>query len=511
MLPSELLSIRRWKKFIRPKFASINSRNIAIVKEILTIYQRNIGNKKREIQADLLALENLAGNYKFIRGIATLIERKCKFASNVSLNPVEVRRTVFSISAEQGIPLTSEEREKILQQAAERMGVSSQEIEATLYADLDSEKVLVSIGEFLPEELIRQYNLSLAQTLLFSCTKLAFSVTRNWQKIFRAIKFHGLIYTISKFGSKILVEVDGPLSLFKLSRRYGTALAKLLPEIVSQPFWEINAQILYKKTNELLTFNLNSTRHAWLFPKRQIIESYDSSVEEDFANRFKALKTGWTITREPEPIITGTTVMLPDFAFAKGKNKIYLEIVGFWTKEYLRKKIEKLKELQNVPMILAVNEELACEKLERIPGVNLFYYKKRIPLEPIIETLNKLEKQMIAEETATFSIRVTEPIITVKELAQKTGLLEKTIIKNKEKIPTHILVGEAFIEKTILQQIRRKLQENLADKETPLMEVIDLLHEYHLPDPVSVLRFCGFKILWRGISPADAVVIKEQK
>ncbi|HDH45587.1 MAG TPA: DUF790 family protein, partial [Thermococcus sp.] len=199
MLPSELLSIRRWKKFIRPKFASINSRNIAIVKEILTIYQRNIGNKKREIQADLLALENLAGNYKFIRGIATLIERKCKFASNVSLNPVEVRRTVFSISAEQGIPLTSEEREKILQQAAERMGVSSQEIEATLYADLDSEKILVSIGEFLPEELIRQYNLSLAQTLLFSCTKLAFSVTRNWQKIFRAIKFHGLIYTISKF------------------------------------------------------------------------------------------------------------------------------------------------------------------------------------------------------------------------------------------------------------------------------------------------------------------------
>ncbi len=64
-------------------------------------------------------------------------------------------------------------------------------------------------------------------------------------------------------------------------------------------------------------------------------EVYDSRVEQDFAYRFKALHTGWTVTREPEPLPVGNRVMIPDFALQKGGLKVYLEVMGFWTPRYL--------------------------------------------------------------------------------------------------------------------------------------------------------------------------------
>jgi predicted nuclease of restriction endonuclease-like RecB superfamily len=45
--------------------------------------------------------------------------------------------------------------------------------------------------------------------------------------------------------------------------------------------------------------------------------------------------TGWTLRREPEPLIAGTHVMMADLAFERDGMRVYLEVVGFWTPEYL--------------------------------------------------------------------------------------------------------------------------------------------------------------------------------
>jgi len=37
-------------------------------------------------------------------------------------------------------------------------------------------------------------------------------------------------------------------------------------------------------------------------------------------------------------------VFIPDFGFEKNGVKAYLEVVGFWTDEYLQKKLGKLRE-----------------------------------------------------------------------------------------------------------------------------------------------------------------------
>ena len=92
---------------------------------------------------------------------------------------------------------------------------------------------------------------------------------------------------------------------------------------------------------------------------------FDSKIEKIFLQKFELFKTGWTIEREPEPIITKQkTAFIPDFVLSKFDNNVFVEIIGFWTKEYLERKITKIFEIvQNKThdekffMILVINLE----------------------------------------------------------------------------------------------------------------------------------------------------------
>ena len=45
------------------------------------------------------------------------------------------------------------------------------------------------------------------------------------------------------------------------------------------------------------------------------------------------------------PLVADGKAMIPDFLFERFGHKVYFEIVGFWTKEYLERKAAKLEVL----------------------------------------------------------------------------------------------------------------------------------------------------------------------
>ena len=45
-------------------------------------------------------------------------------------------------------------------------------------------------------------------------------------------------------------------------------------------------------------------------------------------------------------------MLIPDFGFEKEGLKVYLEVVGFWTPDYLERKIRKLSSIAGVDMII---------------------------------------------------------------------------------------------------------------------------------------------------------------
>lgn len=75
--------------------------------------------------------------------------------------------------------------------------------------------------------------------------------------------------------------------------------------------------------------------------------AFDSGVEADFFAEFAALERagevrGWRLEREPEPVIVGSTILVPDFALSRGPRRVYLEIAGYWRPEYRERKVRKL-------------------------------------------------------------------------------------------------------------------------------------------------------------------------
>jgi predicted nuclease of restriction endonuclease-like RecB superfamily len=70
----------------------------------------------------------------------------------------------------------------------EEYGVDAAAIEESFYSDLQGEMILAGFEAIEPISLLRQYNLSLTQTLLFNASEISFTTSGNWQHILRDIK-----------------------------------------------------------------------------------------------------------------------------------------------------------------------------------------------------------------------------------------------------------------------------------------------------------------------------------
>jgi hypothetical protein len=315
------------------------------------------------------------------------------------------------------------------------------------------------------------------------------------------------------------VKISGPSSLFKLTRRYGTSMAKLLPAILANPQWTFEAKVLWRYTNEICSFKLESWKHSFLFRTPKELEvTYDSTVEREFASRFDELKSEWLLKREPEPISTGKQVMIPDFSFERDGIKVYMEIVGFWTDEYLLRKIEKLKNA-DANMLVAVDEDLACgriQSLEKQSKLKVVPFKKHVPLLPIMRFLEEAYKGTRftqLELIRNLPIVFTEPIVDYAEFAQRTGLSPETIktVLTENPPREYVIMPTTMVRKDKLEQVAGKIEEkaNQPDR-LPLSAALKIIEAEGIGDATSVLENLGYKVVWHGIDVEKAEVTKAQ-
>ncbi len=519
MLPKSLLVAQKRRDKIKPIYARLNKENLEVANLLIQTYKDHLGKKKGELDACIENLEEIGYDYRFIRGLTTLLDRKCKITAKTPIESSKIRRQVFFITRKNGLPTTNQARKKILHAAAQKLKLSSEQIEDYLYADLEDQQILESFEEISAQNLLKWYNLSLTQTLLFLATELCFTATGNWQNIFRTIKWLGLIYNIQKVDNSYVVEVDGPVSLFKLNRKYGTKLAKLLPSIIANKKWRITAKILrYKRDTQLLNLQIDSTKYNEILIRPQESESgYDSLVEKDFETRFKALSTGWKIEREPELVPVGKWVMIPDFKLQRGKMSVYLEVAGFWTPKYIENKIKKLSLLNNIDFIVAANQKLACQKLKKLRDrLEIIFYNKRIPLKPLLKILKKKEEAGIKKEIECLEEEMfsdlQDSVIELSKLAKKFDVQEESVkrfLENK-KIEGYINLGEFLIKGTKLTEIKKKLSNRLDKEDISYTEAVKIIEESGGKNPARVLEILDFGVRWQGIDPNLAKIYKDK-
>lgn len=386
MLPSNLLVARAWRGRIEPLLLKPEGLPLAIAGEILDRIERGVGRSESELLAELEDLEELAlesgMDLRVVRAMATIALRASRFEKPpATLDPVRVRLEVFEEAGIVcGIAVMEEERREILQRVSAKLGCSTEELEEILTRHMVEE--LVEPARITAEDLVKEFNLSMVQTLLFKALRLEVlfkSDGATAKRLLRAVKGLGLLYIAEQADEGVRLTIDGPASLLRQTRRYGTRLAKLVPYIMHADNWDIRADIGGR--TRVLRFELNSSK-ASLFPVKEVeLEPiFDSEVEREFYKSLSVLSPAWAVKREPEPLVVGGRIFIPDFSVSHEGRKVYIEIVGFWTKEYLEKKLQKLRELKGVNLIVAVDEELACSSIGSLPhDVVLFRRKLRGP------------------------------------------------------------------------------------------------------------------------------------
>jgi predicted nuclease of restriction endonuclease-like RecB superfamily len=518
VLPSELLLVRRRKGRIWPRYARLSDDNLEVAELLIQSYSRHVSEKKKVLKGFVSELEGMGHDYRFVRGLSVLLDRRSIFRCNTKADPVDLRRKLYQTTGELGLPTTPEQRKRIVESVASELEFPVKTVEDSFYADLDGELVLAEFNPLPPQQLLKSYNLSLTQTLLFNSTELDFTASGNWQRILYTVKRLGLIYEAYR-SRGFWVKIDGPASLFKLTRRYGTALAKLVPAIIAGSEWTVEAKILWKYTNEICDFRVESRKHnAVLKIPQPSTVSYDSTVEEEFATRFHALKSSWHLRREPEPVPAGRQVIIPDFSFEREGVKMYMEVVGFWTAEYLKRKIEKLKKI-DVNMLIAVDKTLACErlaKLEKDAKLNVIYYRNRVPLSPILRYLEEAFQHVKDKQTSfvkNLSVRFLEPVVNFEEFAARIGVATESVrIALTERTPEgYAILPNSLVRKSKLRQIRKIIKEQINRiGRLPLSQAVKIINSEGVEDASNVLRILRYQIAWRGINPETAEVISPE-
>ena len=185
------------------------------------------------------------------------------------------------------------------------------------------------------------------------------------------------------------ILLDGPVSMFRLSQKYGIQLAVFLPALLLCTRWKMEAEIVMPDGTRRF-FPLDET--VGLLSHYHDSTMYDSLLERTFAERFVEIDSGWQIEREVAIINLKDTVFIPDFAFrhTDGRTAL-LEIVGFWRPDYLEKKIMKLRRSERADMVVAVSADLNVgeDDFKDVPG-SVFFFKRRINPHEVIARLEQV-------------------------------------------------------------------------------------------------------------------------
>jgi len=173
-------------------------------------------------------------------------------------------------------------------------------------------------------------------------------------------------------------------------------MAVFLPALALCRKWRMEAVIV--KAGERLVFSLDDksglVSHFRRFPL------FDSKLERDFAGDFqKAFERhphgagAWSLARADAVIpVERNQVMIPDFTLRDGIGReVYLEIVGFWTPEYLSRKIEKVRAARLDNLILAVSKRLALSEAAA-KELDVLWFAGKLSASAVIERADMLLK-----------------------------------------------------------------------------------------------------------------------
>jgi predicted nuclease of restriction endonuclease-like RecB superfamily len=257
--------------------------------------------------------------------------------------------------------------------------VTPRQLDDSLFADLPGERLVGPVSvPASPGELALRINLALVQALLSHAARVRIDVEGQTRALVRHAKLRGLICTVTDRSDKgdVSLELSGPFALFRKTRLYGRALGEIIPMLAWCARFRLQAEcILHGRP---LTLQLRTGDPVFPGSAPRL---HDSRIEERFAREFRKLAPQWDVVREPEPINADGTLIFPDFALqcrANPARRWLLEIVGFWTPEYVARKLAHYRSARLSNLILCIDEERNCASADLPASASVVRFRRRV-------------------------------------------------------------------------------------------------------------------------------------
>ena len=373
------------------------SRQLELANAMIVIVSNHLGMSRDEVLKAFEQITHAPNERKLVLGLRKVLMDECEFEQTNTLEP-EVREQVWKLSAEQWRGLSPDavfDRMNVLQAAARHFDVCVESVEQALFADLKSAHALVSWSKISAERLVDTYHEAQAQAVFLKAATVTLEIKPHsaveLRRFFHLLKFRGLLFRVeARAGERIHLVIDGPISLFNQTSRYGLKLATLVPRLVQFGDGVARAQLSWGKYRKKVLYEHRFT-HQELGGRNgelgssEVLDKLVSGWRED---------AGWRID-----VVTGSLVevagqaLVPDIkcTHLKSDKRVYLELMGFWSRDAVWQRVELASSLET-PFIFLVSERLRVSEkvLDGEEKAALFVFKGVVNRKRLVEKLDSL-------------------------------------------------------------------------------------------------------------------------
>jgi predicted nuclease of restriction endonuclease-like RecB superfamily len=397
MLTGDLVRVKISKQRVMPLYIDREAPHwLEAAESLLLLYREGTGMTRGQIEAEVEELFGGGGKATQVqRGLAKVLEDRAEFEVVADVPPEEVREKVFAAAAAYrkrlltGASVPGQRpqfhRDEVLREVSGELKLEPNAMLSALFADLHDENRLLRFEDITAQRLIDRYNVALAQAVLLRSVHVRAEVRNErparYRQLFRRLKFHRLLYRVEgSMRDGYIFQIDGPLSLFSATTKYGLQVAWFLPALLHCEDFRLDAELRWGPKREPRSFHLEAK--DGLITHQADTGTYTPAELTAFVERFRQVAPAWEITEFTDVIELGREgVWVPDYRLVHKLTgtDVLLEVVGFWKRTSLERLLRLLPQYGPPRFALAISERLKVdeEALHELKGPILRF--KEIP------------------------------------------------------------------------------------------------------------------------------------
>ncbi|HEX3447818.1 MAG TPA: DUF790 family protein [Isosphaeraceae bacterium] len=380
MLTGALVRVKIAKQRVVPLYIDREAgRWLEAAESLLLLFREGIGMTRGEIEAEIDALFGGGGKATQVyRGLAKILEDRAEFEVVADVPPEVIREKVFTAAADYRRQLRSKltgpvqrnafRRDEILNAVARDLNMEPDAVATSLFADLRDEIRLLSFTDMNAQWLIDRYNVGLAQAVLLRSVLVKVEVRNErparYRQLFRRLKFHRLLYKVEgSMRDGYVFHMDGPLSLFSATTKYGLQVALFLPALLHCSNFRLEAELRWGPRREPRSFLLEP--RDGLVTHQGDTGTYTPVELKAFVERFHQVATDWVISECTDVIELGREgVWVPDYRLVHTPtgNDVFVEVLGFWKRSSVERLTRLLPRYGPPRFVLAISDRLKVDE-----------------------------------------------------------------------------------------------------------------------------------------------------